>query len=484
MTAQRRMSERSNANKRQAPRGAAASAHQARPTVEALEDRLTPSNSPLLLPAFYQALLNRQPDFPAATAYFNQMSAGTPGANVVAFEIETAQSHEFYYDLVQSYFERFLHREGATSELQGYVSQLASGNANENEVVESQILGSPEYYQNRGGSTPQGWLNAVYQDLLQRSWDGTAHLSEVTGGTPRATVAMNIMLDKGKEFATDQVNDYYLQFLGRTGTGDQGAANFASQLEAGQATDEQIIAAVLGSGEYLSLQQAAHGATGPAGPQGATGPAGPQGATGATGPQGATGATGADGAVGATGATGPQGATGATGPQGATGATGPQGDTGATGPQGDTGATGPQGDTGATGPQGATGPAGPTGATGATGATGPNTVSTDSSLQGNGSPNNPLGLSGFGQNTGQAVAGRGQTETLGEIILSAGFVANGIPCDGQLLSIQQNAALFSLLGTTYGGDGLTTFALPNLQADAPNGLTYSIITQGIFPSRN
>jgi len=40
-------------------------------------------------------------------------------------------------------------------------------------------------------------------------------------------------------------------------------------------------------------------------------------------------------------------------------------------------------------------------------------------------------------------------------------------CDGQLLSISQNTALFSLLGTTYGGDGKTTFALPNLQGSAP-----------------
>jgi microcystin-dependent protein len=36
-------------------------------------------------------------------------------------------------------------------------------------------------------------------------------------------------------------------------------------------------------------------------------------------------------------------------------------------------------------------------------------------------------------------------------------------CNGQLLSIAQNTALFSLLGTTYGGDGVTTFALPDLQ---------------------
>jgi len=40
-------------------------------------------------------------------------------------------------------------------------------------------------------------------------------------------------------------------------------------------------------------------------------------------------------------------------------------------------------------------------------------------------------------------------------------------CDGQILPISQNTALFSLLGTTYGGDGKSNFALPNLQGDAP-----------------
>ena len=42
-------------------------------------------------------------------------------------------------------------------------------------------------------------------------------------------------------------------------------------------------------------------------------------------------------------------------------------------------------------------------------------------------------------------------------------------CDGQLLPISQNAALFSVLGTTYGGDGVTTFALPNLTNRVPVG---------------
>jgi microcystin-dependent protein len=40
-------------------------------------------------------------------------------------------------------------------------------------------------------------------------------------------------------------------------------------------------------------------------------------------------------------------------------------------------------------------------------------------------------------------------------------------CDGQLMPLSQNTALFSLLGTTYGGDGKSTFALPDLQGRAP-----------------
>jgi microcystin-dependent protein len=58
---------------------------------------------------------------------------------------------------------------------------------------------------------------------------------------------------------------------------------------------------------------------------------------------------------------------------------------------------------------------------------------------------------------------------IGEIRIFAGnFAPRGWAlCNGQLLAISQNTALFSLLGTNYGGDGKITFALPNLQASAP-----------------
>ncbi|MGA8818829.1 MAG: tail fiber protein [Xanthobacteraceae bacterium] len=58
---------------------------------------------------------------------------------------------------------------------------------------------------------------------------------------------------------------------------------------------------------------------------------------------------------------------------------------------------------------------------------------------------------------------------LGEIkIISWNFPPKGWAfCNGQLLPINQNQALFSILGTTYGGDGLQTFGLPNLQGRMP-----------------
>jgi microcystin-dependent protein len=66
---------------------------------------------------------------------------------------------------------------------------------------------------------------------------------------------------------------------------------------------------------------------------------------------------------------------------------------------------------------------------------------------------------------------------LGTIMMFGGnFAINGwAMCNGQMLSISVNSALFSVLGTTYGGDGVQTFALPDLRGRAP-------LSQGSGPS--
>lgn len=67
---------------------------------------------------------------------------------------------------------------------------------------------------------------------------------------------------------------------------------------------------------------------------------------------------------------------------------------------------------------------------------------------------------------------------LGEIRMFAGNYApeGWALCNGQLLSLSQNQALYSLIGKTYGGDGVTNFALPDLRGRVPvhQGLTYNL----------
>ena len=63
-------------------------------------------------------------------------------------------------------------------------------------------------------------------------------------------------------------------------------------------------------------------------------------------------------------------------------------------------------------------------------------------------------------------------QTIGEIRMFAGSFAplGWMLCQGQLLSISGNEALYSIIGTTYGGDGSSTFALPNLASRVPVGM--------------
>lgn len=78
------------------------------------------------------------------------------------------------------------------------------------------------------------------------------------------------------------------------------------------------------------------------------------------------------------------------------------------------------------------------------------------------------------------------TPFLGEIQIFAGnFAPRGWAfCNGQILPIQQNAALFSLLGTTYGGNGVSTFALPDLRGRVPVHPSNSIVQGQVAGTEN
>lgn len=103
------------------------------------------------------------------------------------------------------------------------------------------------------------------------------------------------------------------------------------------------------------------------------------------------------------------------------------------------------------------------------------------SLSSAGNTEKPDTVSGSNSNTEATVS---SDPMIGEVILFAGsFAPRGWEfCDGKLLAISQNTALFSILGTQYGGDGRTTFALPDLEDNS--SVRYIIAVRGVYPSRN
>ena len=267
------------------------------------------------------------------------------------------------------------------------------------------------------------------------------------------------------------------------------------------------------------------GPKGDKGDAGAVGAAGPKGDKGDAGAVGAVGPKGDKGDVGAVGATGPKGDKGDTGAVGAAGPKGDKGDAGAVGaagPKGDAGAegvAGPKGDKGDAGVAGPIGPKGDKGDTGLAGADGtvlPDGLQTGDILVWDSTLDPPAYKSTFnpvptnGVSNDQLLYWDATNETyiaknkpsytalpanimqpyttvsyivalqgvfpsrssadplLGEIIMFGGnFAPRGWAfADGQLLPISQNTALFSLFGTIYGGDGRTTFALPDLRGRA------------------
>ena len=69
------------------------------------------------------------------------------------------------YELVQSWYQRYLHRSGNVNELSGWVTLLNRGSAPEE--VEAGILGSDEFYNTHGG-TPEGFVRGLFDDVLRR----------------------------------------------------------------------------------------------------------------------------------------------------------------------------------------------------------------------------------------------------------------------------------------------------------------------------
>ena len=113
------------------------------------------------------------------------------------------------------------------------------------------LTGSAEYFQNRGGSTNDGFLSALFQDALGRPIDAGARANfdqQLANGATRSQVAAAIFAST--EYRQDLVGGYYLRFLHRPADSG-GLANFVAALGNG-AKDEDVIASLMGSAEYLA----------------------------------------------------------------------------------------------------------------------------------------------------------------------------------------------------------------------------------------
>jgi hypothetical protein len=197
--------------------------------------------------AVYQDLLHRPADPGGLAAYLFVLDSGGSAFDV-AHAIDTTE--EYYTDLVGSYYQSYLNRP-ADAGSNALVALLMAGGADA--VAQADLLGSPEYFINRGAGDNSDFLNALYQDLLNRPADPGAialFLPLLNAATPRSQVAAELL--NSLEYNNDLVNGYFLRFLGRP-AGSNGPHD-VSELGVG-ATDETVIAQILGTPEFFALAQ-------------------------------------------------------------------------------------------------------------------------------------------------------------------------------------------------------------------------------------
>jgi hypothetical protein len=194
---------------------------------------------------------------PAGQAYWlAQLQAGTPCATVAT---SLLSSTEYRRNLVASYYSTYLGRTASSTESAGAVNALANGLRDESLI--NVFVSSLEYFQGTtlGGDTNKTWLTSLYQKILNRAPD-TAGLNGALNAllndyaVQRQTEVTS--LSGSKEYRTDVVNGLYQKYLLRAA--DAGALAFwVPALQAGTATDEQLIASLVGTQEYFTK----HGGT-------------------------------------------------------------------------------------------------------------------------------------------------------------------------------------------------------------------------------
>jgi hypothetical protein len=197
----------------------------------------------------YQDLLGRSPDTGGLSYWSGLIDSGQPRYPVA---VSLTSSTEYRGDEVQALYTKYLHRstDGTTSSGgEGFWVDFIAHGATFEQLGES-LIGSDEYYYNRGGGSPTSYVNTLYQDLLGRSPepDGLSYwVGRLNAGAPRFLVSASILVST--EGYQNLVKSTYQTFLRHQPDGG-GLAYWTGQLQSG-VRDELFIASIIGSDEYF-----------------------------------------------------------------------------------------------------------------------------------------------------------------------------------------------------------------------------------------
>ena len=193
----------------------------------------------------YLDVLNRVVDQGALGYWSGLLDQGLLTRTQVAQEL--IQSTEYRTGEIQSLYEEFLGRAADSSSIGGWLSYLAGGGTNLS--LEIQLLGSQEYFQNKGGGTNAGFLSALYESVLGWAIDPGAlenFGNALQLGIARTVVATEVA-NSSESFTRTVQADFQL-FLRTSPTSSQ-QTTYVDQLQAGT-TNDQVSASLIGSAQY------------------------------------------------------------------------------------------------------------------------------------------------------------------------------------------------------------------------------------------
>lgn len=194
----------------------------------------------------YHDLLQRDPD-DFGLLYWTRLVAGGVARPEIVSRFQ--DSTEYRTRAVQDLYLTFLHRHAEPYGLGFFLGELASGETVED--VRTQIVGSPEYWDLRGDGRTGGFLDAIYQDALQRVPDdlGRGYFTQLLDqSTPTSQVADLIF--SSEEYRRNLVQIYYGSLLARDA--EQHALEFWASVLQARKRSEGVLAGIAGSDEYFA----------------------------------------------------------------------------------------------------------------------------------------------------------------------------------------------------------------------------------------